>query len=83
MRLPGQMQHASRVQTRRSFTMTYDVWSQTGPQTDGKCVNLSRYVKGAGWFDPGPDHKVTALFSPRAQHLHNSVQAVHAGAVDV
>jgi hypothetical protein len=47
--------------------MTYDVWSQTGPQTDGKSVNLSRYVKGAGWFDPGPDHKVTALFSPRPQ----------------
>jgi hypothetical protein len=31
MRLPGQMQPASRVQTCRSFTMTYDVRSQTGP----------------------------------------------------
>ena len=59
------MQHASRVQTCRSFTMTYDVWSQTGPQTDGQFLNLSRYVKGAGWFDPSRDYKVTALFSPR------------------
>lgn len=83
MRLPGQMKRASRVQTCRSFTMTYDVWSQTGPQTDGQVLNLSRYVKGAGWFDPSRDYTVTALFSPRAQHPHNSVQAVHAGAVDV
>ena len=62
--------------------MTDDVWSQTGPQTEGQVLNLSRYVKGAGWFDPTRDYTVTALFSPRAQHLHNSVQAVHAGAVD-
>jgi hypothetical protein len=25
----------------------------------------------SGWFDPSRDHKVTALFGTRAQHLHN------------
>jgi hypothetical protein len=57
----------------------YDVWSQTGPQTDGQFLNLTRYVKGAGWFDPSRDYKVTALFSLG----HNSVQVCTAGAVDV
>jgi hypothetical protein len=36
--------------------MACDVWSQIGPQTEGQFVNLSRYVKGAGWFDPSRDH---------------------------
>ena len=61
MRLPGEMQHASRVQTCRSFTITYDVWSQTGRQTDGQFLNLSRYVKGAGWFDHKGHQYLTGL----------------------
>jgi hypothetical protein len=47
--------------------MTYDVWSQTGPQTDGQILNLSRYVKGAGWFDHRPDHTVTTAAAPETK----------------
>src|SRR5438132_34630 len=82
MRMPGQMRHASCLQTCRSFTMTYDVWSQTGPQTDGQFLNLLRYVKGAGWFDPSRDYKVT--YFPFVHNICTTgFRVCTAGAVDV
>jgi len=31
---------AGRVQTRRSFTIARDVWSQRGPQSDSLCISV-------------------------------------------
>ncbi len=41
--------------------MTYDVWSQTGPQSGGQLLNLSQYMKGGRLVETQPSLIVPCL----------------------